>query len=181
MEQVVEHPPLLTDMNQSLASSVGNALEVKSALTVLQNKPGEERLLELTLALGSRLLINAGIFSNENNARQSMEESLNSGKAAEIFGSMVGALGGPNDFIERSNEYLPEAGNILDFPSPSSGYLKAVNGKILGLTVIELGGGRKKADDILNLSVGLDQFVRIGDKLSMEILFYGSMLLIMRT
>ena len=155
---------LLTDMNQSLASSAGNALEVKSALTVLQNKPGEERLLELTLALGSRLLINAGIFSNENNARQSMEESLSSGKAAEIFGSMVAALGGPNDFIERSNEYLPVASNILDFPSPRSGYLKAVNGRILGLTVIELGGGRKKADDILNLSVGLDQFVRIGDK-----------------
>ena len=53
---------LLTDMNQSLASSAGNALEVKSALAVLKNEPGEERLLNVTLALGSSILVTAGIF-----------------------------------------------------------------------------------------------------------------------
>ena len=153
---------LLTDMNQSLASSAGNALEVKSALTVLKNEPGEERLLEVTLALGSNLLVNAGIFSDEDTARESLEESLSSGKAAEIFGRMITALGGPVDFVEKSDEYLPVAENILDFPSPSSGYLKSVNGRILGQAVIELGGGRKQADDKLDLSVGLDQFIRIG-------------------
>ena len=153
---------LLTDMNQSLASSAGNALEVKSALTVLKNEPGEERLLEVTLALGSNLLVNAGIFSDEDTARESLEESLSSGKAAEIFGRMITALGGPIDFVEKSDEYLPVAENILDFPSPSSGYFKSVNGRILGLAVIELGGGRKQADDKLDLSVGLDQFIRIG-------------------
>ena len=153
---------LLTDMNQSLASSAGNALEVKSALTVLKNESGEERLLEVTLALGSNLLVNAGIFSDEDTARESLEESLSSGKAAEIFGRMITALGGPIDFVEKSDEYLPVAENILDFPSPSSGYLKSVNGRILGQAVIELGGGRKQADDKLDLSVGLDQFIRIG-------------------
>ena len=155
---------LLTDMNQSLASSAGNALEVKSALTVLKNESGEERLLEVTLALGSNLLVNAGIFSDEDTARESLEESLSSGKAAEIFGRMITALGGPIDFVEKSDEYLPVAENILDFPSPSSGYFKSVNGRILGLAVIELGGGRKQADDKLDLSVGLDQFFRIGEK-----------------
>ena len=75
---------LLTDMNQSLAFSAGNALEVKSALAVLKNEPGEERLLEVTLALGSNLLVNAGIFSDEDTAKESLEESLSSGKAAEI-------------------------------------------------------------------------------------------------
>ena len=153
---------LLTDMNQSLASSAGNSLEVKSALTVLKNESGEERLLEVTLALGSNLLVNAGIFSDDDTARESLEESLSSGKAAEIFGRMITALGGPIDFVEKSDEYLPVAENILDFPSPSSGYLKSVNGRILGQAVIELGGGRKHADDKLDLSVGLDQFVRIG-------------------
>ena len=157
---------LLTDMNQSLASSAGNALEVKSALTVLKNESGEERLLEVTLALGSNLLVNAGIFSDEDTARESLEESLNSGKAAEIFGRMIGILGGPIDFVEKPNEYLPVAENILDFPSPSPGYLKSVNGRILGQAVIELGGGRKQADDKLDLSVGLDRFVRIGEQVS---------------
>ena len=153
---------LLTDMNQSLASSAGNSLEVKSALTVLKNEPGEERLLEVTLALGSNLLVNAGIFSDDDTARESLEKSLSSGKAAEIFGRMITALGGPIDFVEKPHEYLPVAENILDFLSPSSGYLKSVNGRILGQAVIELGGGRKQADDKLDLSVGLDQFIRIG-------------------
>ena len=153
---------LLTDMNQSLASSAGNALEVKSALAILKNEPGEERLLEVTLALGSNLLVNTEIFSDEDTAKESLEESLRSGKAAEIFGRMITALGGPINFVEKPDEYLPVAENILDFPSPSSGYLKSVNGRILGQAVIELGGGRKQADDKLDLSVGLDQFIHIG-------------------
>ena len=155
---------LLTDMNESLAGSAGNALEVRSALTVLKNETGEERLLEVTLALGAKLLVTAGVFPGEETARESLEESLCSGKAAEIFGLMIAALGGPVDFVEKSNEYLPVAENILDFPSPSTGYLKSVNGRILGQAVIELGGGRKQAGDTLDLSVGLDRFVHIGEK-----------------
>jgi len=153
---------LLTDMNQSLAFSAGNALEVKSALAVLKNEPGEERLLEVTFALGSNLLVNAGIFSDEDTARESLEESLHSGMAAEIFGQMIGVLGGPINFLEKPDEYLPVAENILDFPSPRAGYLKSVNGRILGQAVIELGGGRKQADDKIDFSVGIDQFLHIG-------------------
>ena len=77
---------------------------------------------------------------------------------------MIGALGGPVDFVEKREEYIPVAENILDFTSPSTGYLKSVNGRILGQAVIELGGGRKQADDTLDLSVGLDRFVHIGEK-----------------
>ena len=155
---------LLTDMNQSLASSAGNALEVKSALAVLKNEPGEERLLNVTLALGSSILVTAGIFSNENTAKEILSQSLSSGKAAEIFGRMVSALGGPNDFLDKSNKYIPVAANIVDFLSPISGYLESVNGRVLGQAIIELGGGRKQAIDMLDHSVGLDQFLQIGEK-----------------
>ena len=155
---------LLTDMNQSLASSAGNALEVKSALAVLKNEPGEERLLNVTLALGSSILVTAGIFSNENTAKEILSQSLSSGKAAEIFGRMVSALGGPNDFLDKSNKYIPVATNIVDFLSPNSGYLESVNGRVLGQAIIELGGGRKQAIDMLDHSVGLDQFLQIGEK-----------------
>ena len=155
---------LLTDMNHSLASSAGNALEVRSALAVLKNQPGEERLLEVTLALGSNLLVTAGMFSEEDQARESLEKTLSSAKAAEIFGRMISALGGPCNFVEKSNEYLPVAENVFDFHSPNSGNLKSVNARILGQAVIELGGGRKQANDKLDLSAGLDQFVRIGEK-----------------
>ena len=158
---------LLTDMNQSLAGAAGNSLEVISALSVLKDEPEEKRLYEVSLALGVDLLVSSGIVASESMARERLTDSLSSGKAAEIFGKMVGALGGPNDFIERADEYLPKAQKIGDFPSPSGGYLQSVNGRILGQAVIELGGGRKQADDALDLSVGLDHFVRIGEQVSL--------------
>ena len=157
---------LLTDMNESLASTAGNALEVHSGLSLLKAEPAEKRLLELSLALGANLLVSSGIFVSEKMARRNLQDSLSSGKAAEIFGKMVGALGGPNDFIERADGYLPAAKKIEDFPSSSSGYLQSVNGRILGQAVIELGGGRKRKDDRLDFSVGLDRFIRIGQKVS---------------
>ena len=157
---------LLTDMNQSLAGAAGNSLEVRSALSVLKDEPEEKRLHEVSLALGVDLLVSSGLVASESMARDRLTDSLSSGKAAEIFGKMVGALGGPNDFIERADEYLPKAEKIGDFPSPSGGYLQSVNGRILGMAVIELGGGRKQADDALDLSVGLDHFVRIGEQVS---------------
>ena len=157
---------LLTDMNESLASTAGNALEVHSGLSVLKAERAEKRLLELSLALGANLLVSSGIFVSEKMARRNLQDSLSSGKAAEIFGKMVGALGGPNDFIERADGYLPAAEKIEDFPSSSTGYLQSVNGRILGQAVIELGGGRKRKDDRLDFSVGLDRFIRIGQKVS---------------
>ena len=156
----------LTDMNQSLAGAAGNSLEVRSALSLLKDEPEEKRLHEVSLALGVDLLVSSGLVASESMARERLTDSLSSGKAAEIFGKMVGALGGPNDFIERADEYLPKAQKIGDFPSPSGGYLQSVNGRILGQAVIELGGGRKQADDALDLSVGLDRFVRIGEQVS---------------
>jgi thymidine phosphorylase len=157
---------LLTDMNQSLAGAAGNSLEVRSALSVLKDEPKEKRLHELSLSLGVDLLVSSGIVASESMARERLTDSVSSGKAAEIFGKMVGALGGPNDFIERADEYLPKAQKIGDFSSPSGGYLQSVNGRALGMAVIELGGGRKQADDALDLSVGLDRFVRIGEQVS---------------
>ncbi len=157
---------LLTDMNESLASTAGNALEVHSGLSVLKAERTEKRLLELSLALGANLLVSSGMFASEKMARRNLQDSLSSGKAAEIFGKMVGALGGPNDFIERADVYLPTAENIEDFPSSSTGYLQSVNGRILGQAVIELGGGRKRKDDRLDFSVGLDRLIRIGQKVS---------------
>ena len=157
---------LLTDMNEPLADSAGNALEVKSALIVLKNEPGEERLLEVTLGLGSHLLVTAGLAEDKQRGRELLVNSLSSGKAAEIFGRMVSALGGPADFVERYDKYLPKAEKWVEFPSPESGFLESVNGRLLGLTIIEMGGGRKKSDDILNLSVGLDHFVGIGQKIN---------------
>ena len=89
---------------------------------------------------------------------------MSSGKALEVFGKMIAAMGGNNNFIERSDDCL--CGKHFDFPSPCTGYLSFVNTRNLGHLVIELGGGRKKADETLDHSVGLDQCVPVGQKVN---------------
>ena len=155
---------LLTDMNESLASSAGNALEVWSALRVLKNEPGEARLLGVTLALGANLLVHAGLCKELKEGENRVLEKLSNGEAADRFSRMISGQGGPADFLESPEKYLPPAKEIFEFPARKSGFLSRVNGRALGQAVIELGGGRKKSDQVLDLSVGMDQFMRIGEK-----------------
>ena len=157
---------LLTDMNQPLAHAAGNALEVKSALKLLRNEPGEERLLEVVLSLGALLLANVGLVDDEVSGRVMLQKTLETGRAAEIFGHMVHRLGGPSDFVDHPYRYLSNSQEMEFFLSSNSGFLEKVDGRLLGQAVIELGGGRKMANDILDFSVGLDQFVRIGEKVN---------------
>ena len=153
---------LLTNMNDSLAESAGNALEVRSALSILKAEPGDDRLREVTLSLGAGLLVTAGLVDDHLKGREILHATLTSGKAAEIFGKMVSSLGGPVDLFERSDHYLSPAKKVIEFASPKSGYLQSVDGRLLGQSIIELGGGRRKADDVIDFSVGLDKFVPIG-------------------
>ena len=155
---------LLTDMNESLANAAGNALEVKSALKLLKNKKGQDRLLEVVLSLGANLLVTSGVASDNASGRKALQQSLANGKAVEVWGGMIHALGGPHDFIDRAANYLEEAAEVVEFVSPIAGYVAKVDGRILGQTIIEMGGGRKKAGEALDFSVGLDQFARIGQK-----------------
>ncbi|NNC90322.1 MAG: thymidine phosphorylase, partial [Akkermansiaceae bacterium] len=89
---------LVTDMNQPLASSAGNAVEVMECVRLLRGEPGSDRLRAVTLELAAELLDLAGI----DNPRPRLEDALASGAAAERFGRMTAALGGPADFVERA-------------------------------------------------------------------------------
>ena len=75
---------------------------------------------------------------------------------------MVAALGGPADFLERTDDYLPSAAVTLPVPPPHDGYLAAVDARALGNAIIQLGGGRRRADDKLDLSVGFTDIAAIG-------------------
>ena len=156
---------LLTDMNEPLATSAGNAMEVESAMRVLRNEPGEERLLEVSLALGTKLMVVSGLSENERLAEETLLESLTTGRAAEVFAKMVTELGGPGDFVERPEKHLSKPGVVMEYPAKSSGFLAGIDGRVLGEAVIELGGGRKRAEDSLDHSAGLDQVVRLGSRI----------------
>jgi thymidine phosphorylase len=153
---------LITDMNETLGLTAGNAVEIRESVAYLTNGPREPRLNDVILALCAEVLLLSGVEHSRDAARQRADRAVTSGMAAEIFGRMVAALGGPADFLERPDHYLPSAPVTRPVPPARDGYLAAVDARALGNAIIELGGGRRRADDKLDLSVGFTDVVPTG-------------------
>lgn len=159
---------LLTDMNQVLASSAGNAVEVREAVRFLTGEYRNPRLLEVTLALCVEMLLSGGLANDEADARAKLQAVLDNGKAAEVFGRMVAAQQGPIDFVERYDSYLPAATLSKPVYAENLGIISAMDTRALGMAVVSLGGGRRRASDAIDYSVGLTEVARLGDKVDAQ-------------
>jgi len=155
---------LITDMNEPLAPAIGNSIEVNEVMAVLvQAKEG--RLKELSLQLGSELLFANGLTGSIAEAETKLISLLESGAAAETFGKMIAAMGGPNDFTENWKRLLPEASVVLEVKSDKFGYINGWDSEALGLICVNLGGGRKVETDAINPAVGISDISPIGTRL----------------
>jgi len=152
----------LTDMEQPLARAAGNALECRNALEFLNGVNQDPRLREVTLSLGGELLCLGGLVENSSEGETKIDQVIGSGQATERFARMVFALGGPNDLVENYSRHLPEAPFLYDLVAKENGFISGIDLRAVGQVVIELGGGRKQQDEILDLSVGLDQISGLG-------------------
>ncbi|MBI2750578.1 MAG: thymidine phosphorylase [Burkholderiales bacterium] len=158
---------LVTDMNQVLGTTVGNALEVAEALRYLRGDGVREpRQHAITLALGAELLVLGGLAANTLDATHQLQASLDSGAAAERFARMVAALGGPSDLLEHPDAHFAPAPVQVPVPAPRSGVLSAMQTRDVGLAVVELGGGRHRAEDTIDARVGLSQVLPLGTRLA---------------
>ncbi|WP_337879975.1 thymidine phosphorylase [Rheinheimera sp.] len=157
---------LLTDMNQTLGTSAGNALEVMETLDYLTGNYREPRLHQVTLALGASMLQLAGLYPDKTSAVAALEHSLTSGKAAELFSKMVAAQGGPADLVEKPAQYLAPAKVVLDITAPASGYLAGADTTAIGMAVVRLGGGRAHPAQVINPAVGFSDVQPLGGKFS---------------
>ena len=155
---------LITDMSQPLATAAGNALEVIEVMETLTGTSVNTALWDLTVALGGEALALAGLAADAADGEGRIAEALRSGQAAEIFGRMVAAQGGPADFVERWPDRLPSAPVMLEVPAPMGGYVAAIDGEALGHAVVHLGGGRLRDGDKVNPSVGLSDLAGIGEE-----------------
>ena len=153
---------LITDMNEPLASAAGNALEVLNAVDYLTGARRDARLHEATLSLAAEPLVARGLAVDLAAARAALQRALDSGAAAERFERMVAALGGPRGFLAQLRNLLPTAPIVMDAPAPRAGFVARIDTRALGLAVVELGGGRRKASDCVDPAVGLDQLAGIG-------------------
>lgn len=156
---------LITDMSQPLASCAGNSLEIRETIDYLKGNNPNPRLNKVIMALGAELLYHGDLARNEEKAHQLLQESISSGKAAEIFSKMVAHMGGPSDLLENPDKHLPHAAVIKPVPAPTSGFIHAINTRLLGQAVSDLGGGRINTDDKIDYSVGLSEISKVADKL----------------
>ncbi|HSN51083.1 MAG TPA: thymidine phosphorylase [Woeseiaceae bacterium] len=157
---------VITDMNEVLGTTAGNAVEIDEALRFLKNEQRESRLNEVVLALCAEMLVVGGIEADREAARIRCDDAVTSGKAAEVFGRMVAALGGPTDFVEKPANYLPRAPVVR--PVHADGVLAGLDTRAVGNAIIELGGGRRKVGETLDLSVGFTQVAAVGSVLDNE-------------
>ena len=156
---------LLTDMNQVLGHSVGNALEMLEAIEFLNGSYQDPRLLEVTLELGAEMLMLGQLASNLDNAREQLLTQLNNGNAAKRFALMVQALGGPADLMQNPHQYLTAANTVIEVKVPHSAWVASMQTRDIGILLIELGGGRRKAADTIDHSVGFTGLPAIGMRL----------------
>ncbi|WP_153770584.1 thymidine phosphorylase [Labrenzia sp. CE80] len=159
---------LLTDMNEPLASAAGNAVEVQNAVDFLKGTAIDNRLWDVTVAQGGELLATGGLAQTAEIGSDLMREAFETGRAAEVFAKMVAALGGPNDFLEKSEIYLPKAPVTAPVYASQDGTVTHIDARAVGVAVVELGGGRKAAADIIDPAVGLTDLAGVGHRVDAD-------------
>ncbi len=160
---------LITDMSQPLATAAGNALEVIEVMETLTGTSVNAALWDLTAALGGEALALGGIAEDVEDGEGRIVQALESGAAAEAFGRMIAAQGGPADFVERWPDRLPAAPVTREVPAPRAGFVGSIDAEALGHVVVRLGGGRLRDGDRVNPSVGLADLAAIGEDVSRDL------------
>ena len=154
---------LLTDMNQVLGRTAGNAVEVVEAIEYLQNKNVDPRLHEVNVALTAELLVLGKLAKNVAEARQKIETVLKNGKAAEHFVRSVTMLGGPADLMDKPEKYFKPAAVVKDFYPAQKFRVSSMDARAIGIGIVELGGGRARTTDVIDHAVGITNVAQIGE------------------
>ncbi len=159
---------LITDMSQPLGHAVGNSMEVNECVAFLRQGPQDqapqENLQEVTMELAIEILVLARKYEGEKitstKAREELEEALSSGRAYSKFLEIVSLQGGDTVAVDQG---LPVAAKTFFLKAVKKGFVQSMNAELIGMALIELGGGRKKASDKVDPSVGFYFEKFIGD------------------
>jgi thymidine phosphorylase len=154
---------IISDMSQPLVPSLGNALEVAEVMRVLRGDV-QGAIVELSAALGGVLLAGAGLARDTDDGAAKITAAIADGRAAERFGAMIAALGGPVQFVEHWQRFLPEATVMREVTAQEAGVVQSMDAEALGNAVVALGGGRMIESDTVDPSVGLTDVVRLGTR-----------------
>ena len=158
----VKTTALITNMDQVLGHTAGHVTEMQEAIDYLTGKRQDQRLNRVTRDLVAEMLLVGGLCETPHDAKVRIEAALSSGRAAEIFGRMVAALGGPADLLEHPGRYLASAPVVKPCLPETTGRIAEIDTRAVGVALIELGGGRQSAQDKIDHRVGFSEFTGIG-------------------
>ena len=144
---------VISDMNQPLGNAVGNALEVVEGIETLKGR-GPADFIEHCLAVAEQLVLIAKVAENETDARAKLQTVLANGRALEKFGDWIQAQGGTRRVVDDYS-VLPHAAIVEEVSAPRDGFIAGINAEEVGLTVVDLGGGRAKKGDAIDYAVGV--------------------------
>ncbi len=157
---------LITQMEQPLGRAVGHALEVEEAMATLRGN-GPADFQELVYAVAAEMLRLGNAATNTEVAQAQIRRAVETGKALEKFREFVAAQGGDLTAIDSPNQ-LPRAPIQKAVPAPHGGSVQAINAREIGLTCVDLGGGRKQKGDPIDHRVGILVHAKVGDKVTQE-------------
>lgn len=160
----VKTEAIITDMNQILGNTAGNALEMYETALYLRGDHREARLHEVVVSLAKAMLINTGIASDDKDALAKINHVLDSGKAAELFDQMIVALEGPSNFVDNPWQTMTKANVVVDVKAEQAGFIAGMQTYRIGMSVVELGGGRTANGQAVDHSVGFDHILPVGTK-----------------
>ncbi len=155
---------LLTDMDQPLGRTVGNALEVIEATDVLHGR-GPADLTEVTVALTAEMLVLGGKAPDEASARALVEGAVRSGAGFRKWLEIVARQGGDPEAVKDVSR-LPTARATHDVPSPAQGFVTNIDSEAVGLAAMALGAGRERVDSAIDPAVGFTLLKKVGDEVS---------------
>jgi pyrimidine-nucleoside phosphorylase len=152
---------LITDMDRPLGIAAGNANEIVETIEALKGK-GPADLMEVTRAQAVSLLVMSGGY-DERSAAIALDEALASGRALDQARKWISAQGGDPGIVDDYSR-LPQPATVIEVKAPRSGFITAIDTYQAGMFTVELGAGRKKADDVIDYAAGVMFDRRTGDQ-----------------
>ncbi|KYG30703.1 pyrimidine-nucleoside phosphorylase [Alkalihalobacillus trypoxylicola] len=152
---------IISDMNQPLGRTVGNALEIREAIELLKGE-GPKDLHELCLELGSQMVYLAGKAKDLADAKKQIQSVIENGKAIESLKNFLEAQGGDPSVVDDTNK-LPQAKHLVEVLAEKSGYVEKITADKIGTAAMKLGAGRATKDSSIDLAVGIELHKKIGD------------------
>lgn len=157
---------LITDMNQPLGKYVGNALEVFECVKVLRNEIDEQMkpLLKVSLELTANMLVLSGVSASMEAADELLMQKLESGEALERFRRNLELQKGSTEICDTPKKLFSEDLQEFSVKASSDGFISRIETTEIGNAVSEIGGGRMKAEDLIDHAVGYACEAKLGDE-----------------